>query len=585
MFLETSQETPAATDSAVAREKIGAISFLCRHAWIAAFLALCVVGAGVIWNTRVAAGADAYGYVSQADLWRRGNLFIDQRFGADVPWPLARWTFTPLGYRPEPDGFRIVPTYSPGLPMLMAIANTIAGQCAIFWIVPLAGGALTFATYWIGRRIGRPWVGLAAAWLVATSPAMLFMLMAPMSDVPAAAAWTIAVALAFPPSLACEDSERRRGPPKRQRRGGGEDTPLAALGSGIAVAIAILIRPNLVPLAAAIALWIVFREGLPLRAERARRLLCFVVPASMGAIAVAFINARLYGSPFASGYGDLSTAYAWSYILPNVKRYGQWLMMAETPLAAAGLACLFVPWRALWPTRESRRALWLLASVAAAVWVSYLVYVPWDAWWYLRFLLPAWPMMAIGAASLIAALSRVRSGTTVSVFALRVAVVGAVIAFGVVSVKRAARLDVFKEQSGEAKYVETAKVVESITSPDDVIISGQFSGSVRYYAGRLTLRWDWLDARWLDRAVEWLDARGHHVYILLEAPEVDPFRARFGATSAIGRLNWVPIVTFRGRSIQLHDAVRRDRFERPIEQPPLLAVQECLPQKPPARFP
>jgi len=148
-------------------------------------------------------------------------------------------------------------------------------------------------------------------------------------------------------------------------------------------------------------------------------------------------------------------------------------------------------------------------------------------------------------------------------------------------VKRAVRLDAFNEQSGEAKYVETAKAVETITSPGDVIISGQFSGSLRYYAGRLTLRWDFLDPQWLDRAVEWLHARGHHVYILLEAPEVDPFRARFGQTSAMGRLDWVPLVTFRGRSIQLHDAEHRDRFERPIEQPAMRAVRECLPQKPP----
>ena len=548
----------------------------------------------------MAAGADAYGYVSQADLWRRGNLFIDQRFSADVPWPLARWTFAPLGYRPEPDGFRIVPTYSPGLPMLMAIAKAMAGHCAIFWIVPLAGGALTFATYWIGRRIGRPWVGLGAAWLVATSPAMLFMLMAPMSDVPAAAAWAIAVACSLTETPLCDRLSLRSLRPLRSL--------LIALAAGIAVAIAILIRPNLVPLAAILGLWFAFEPNgrekrkatlsFPLRSSRPlRSFVMFGVTASLGAIGVAIINARLYGLPLASGYGDLSDAYSWSYLVPNLKRYGEWLVTAETPLAVAGLACLFVPWRVLWPTRESRRARWLLASVAAGVWMSYLIYVPWDAWWYLRFLLPAWPMMAIGAASLLGALYRLQPRRTqrpqspqrrdsfavLAPFAfgvLRVAVVCAVLAFGIVSVRRAVRLDVFKEQSGEAKYVEAARAVESITSPDDVIISGQFSGSLRYYAGRLTLRWDWLDPQWLDRAVEWLDARGHHVYILLEAPEVDPFLARFGATSAIGRLNWVPLVTFRGRSIQLHDAVRRDRFERPIEQPPLQAVRECLPQKP-----
>ncbi len=76
-----------------------------------AILALSVTSVGVIWGTRVAAGSDAYGYVSQVDLWLRGDLHIDQSFDARVPWPLARWTFLPLGYRPEPDGYRIVPQY------------------------------------------------------------------------------------------------------------------------------------------------------------------------------------------------------------------------------------------------------------------------------------------------------------------------------------------------------------------------------------------------------------------------------------------------------------------------------------------
>jgi hypothetical protein len=63
------------------------------HAWIGGALALI---AGLTWSTRVAAGRDTYGYVSQADLWLRGDLHIDQSLGADVPWPNARWTFTPI---------------------------------------------------------------------------------------------------------------------------------------------------------------------------------------------------------------------------------------------------------------------------------------------------------------------------------------------------------------------------------------------------------------------------------------------------------------------------------------------------------
>src|SRR4029077_10319750 len=98
-------------------------------------------------------------------------------------------------------------------------------QWGHFWVVPLCGGLLWFPTYAIGRRIGRPVVGLAAAWIVATSPTVLFMLMAPMSDVPAAAAWAF--------SSACALGE----------------TPLAAGAAGGAAAIGILIRPNLSPIA------------------------------------------------------------------------------------------------------------------------------------------------------------------------------------------------------------------------------------------------------------------------------------------------------------------------------------------------
>jgi hypothetical protein len=514
---------------------------LARHFVLAAALAGLVVATGLVWNTRVAAGADAYGYVSQADLWLRGNLHIDQSFGATVPWPMARWTFTPLGYRPEPDGYRIVPMYAAGLPMMMAVAKAIAGQCAIFWVVPMCGGALVFATYAIGRRLGRPLVGLAAAWIVATSPAMLFMLMAPMSDVPAAAAWAVAVACVL-----------------------GGSWP-AALAGGVAAAIGILTRPNLAPLAGVVALWLLWQR-------RFTPFLCFAASAAVGAAAVAAINARLYGSPFASGY-DLTDGFAVAHIWPNLQRYVGWLVAAETPFALAGLACLIVPAALFWRTSAARDARWLLAASAAVVWVSYLVFVPWDAWWYLRYLLPSWPMMAIGTASLAAAIYR-SSG------AWRPLVAGALAALGVFGVAQAAGRDAFDVARGEGKYVEVANAVASITRPEDVIISAQHSGSIRYYAGRLTLRWDVGDPAWLDRTVEWLAAHGHHPYFVVEEPEIAALRSQYGAANASARLDWTPMVSFRGGAVQMFDAVRRERGRSPVTQTPLGAVRSCVPQKP-----
>jgi len=111
----------------------------------------------------------------------------------------------------------------------------------------------------------------------------------------------------------------------------------------------------------------------------------------------------LYGSPCATGY-DLTDGFAFAYVWPNLRRYVGFLVSAETPLALAGLVVLAIPSRALWTTPSARRARPLFAGCAAIVWIVYLLYVPWDAWWYLRFFLPTWPLMAIGTASLVATL-------------------------------------------------------------------------------------------------------------------------------------------------------------------------------------
>jgi hypothetical protein len=531
-------------------------------------LALAVTAIGLIWGTRIAAGSDAYGYVSQVDLWLRGDLHIDQSFGARVPWPLARWTFLPLGYRPEPDGYRIVPQYPAGLPLLMAGAKLVAGPCAMFWIVPICGGILVVATYAIGRRLGRPAVGLAAAWLVATSPTLLFMVIAPMSDVPAAAAWAVAAACVL-----------------------GETSTAAAAGGGAAAA-AILIRPNLVPLAGVFGIWLAWRGGVGSRVHglHAKQLMApdpsldkaaalwFSATAAVGVLGEAAINARLYGSPLRTGY-DLTDGFALSYVWTNLQHYVGWLVSAETPIALAGLIALAIPSRAVWRTPASARARPLFLACAVVVWTIYLLYVPWDAWWYLRFLLPTWPMAAIGTASLLAMVYRS------SPFAWRrPATVAIVVLLGALGVAQAARRETFDAARGEAKYVEVARVVESLTGPDAVIISAQHSGTIRYYAGRLTLRWDVGDPAWLDRTVEWLAAHDHHPYFVLEPQEIDALRARFGPSNAVARLDWTPMVVFRGGAVVMYDALRREYGRSPMVQAELHAVRECPLQRPPPRL-
>jgi hypothetical protein len=492
---------------------------------LAAVLAIASAALALGWNAWTAGGADAYAYVTQADLWLQGSRLVTVPIADQAPWPNALASFTPYGYRSSPEGHGIVPVTAPGLPLLMAAFKWAGGHCAGFWVVPLSGGLLILATYAIGRRAGTRATGLGAAWLVATSPTFLAMTKSTMSDVPAAAFWAAATALVLAPA------------PR-------------AVGAGLAASAAILVRPNLVALAVVLASWLAWRAPGWRAAAR------FALAAAPGCLAVAAVNTTLYGSPLASGYGDLGSLFAWSHVPANVVRFASWLTSTQTVAAVAGLATLAVPsWR-LWPTPAARQACLLLAGIALVVWGAYVAYTPFDAWWFLRFLLPAWPPLAVGTVVLVTAvcarLGRGAAACTCVVLA----------ALGLYGAAAAWRLGVYPPGEGERRYATIAQLVRQATDPDGVVITGQHVGATRYYGGRLTLRFDQLDPDWLDRAAHWLTQRGRHVYILLEDWERPLFEQRFAARNALGRLTLAPVLAYRAHRIDgtafLYDPSRPD---------------------------
>ena len=75
------------------------------------------------------------------------------------------------------------------------------------------------------------------------------------------------------------------------------------------------------------------------------------------------------------------------------------------------------------------------------------------------------------------------------------------------------------------------------------------AGSIRYYAGRLTIRFDQLDEMWLDRAVDWLERQGRRPYFLLEDWELPEFERRFAGKNRYGRLNLAPVLAYRAYAI------------------------------------
>jgi hypothetical protein len=274
----------------------------------AVLLALISLVVGLRWGARAVGGADSYGYVSQADLWLEGRLVEPAPWIAQVPWPSAQLSFSRLGWVHRGREPIIVPQYAPGLPLVMAGAKAVAGHCAVFWIGPAAGAVIIFLTFQLGRRLVSSGAGLAAAWLVATSPAFVLAMLQPMSDVPVSAAWLMAYSALILRS-----------------------TTGAAL-AGLSAAVAILIRPNLVPLMVPAAIWLLadrWQSATLSPRPQLLRAAVFAACALPGIVAVAVINALRYGSPFRSGYGPASLLYDWSHMVPNADRYVRWLVDAN----------------------------------------------------------------------------------------------------------------------------------------------------------------------------------------------------------------------------------------------------------------
>jgi hypothetical protein len=490
----------------------------------AILLATTVLYLAVTFGSTVAGGADQYGYVSQAGLWRAGSLQIQQDIVPDSPWRGAAESWTPLGFRPVPGRPGVIASsYPAGLPLLMALFQVVAGYCGAFFVVPCCSALTVWLAYLLGRRLfAAPAVALAGAALLAASPVFLYQMMNAMSDVPVTAAWTLAMVLVV------------------------SDRPLL---SGFAMAVVIMIRPNLAPLAGVLVVWtaLVNRRSV-------FRLAVGIAPGVLGTL---WVNWRMYGSPLTSGYGDLSRYYAWPFALANLRRYPAWIVDTQTPIVV--LAALFFATPALFPRPRLAYLRTLLAGTIGVVFVSYLFYTPFDAWWFLRFLLPMWPVLTLLTAVSLDRLARRWTGRWAT------AVVGVVVtAVGWHGIRLAIDRSAFDLGRGDRRYVNVARFVAAHTEPDAVIISRQHSGSIRHYAGRLTLRFESLDRAALDSAIAFLASIGRRSYIVLDEDEVPMFRARFSAMSRLGALDWSPLALLSAPPIFVFDPQNLGRTEAPL---------------------
>ena len=455
--------------------------------------------------------SDQYGYVSQALLWAQGHLATYQPLAAIAPWPDATWTLSPLGYCPAQQPSTIVPTYPAGLPLVMAAFIRLFGPFGPFLVVPLMGSFTVLLTFFLGRRVGGEVCGLFAAMLIATSPIFLYQLTQPMSDVPVTVWWLLAILLLIEPGAA------------------------SAAAGGLAASAAILTRPNLVPLAVPLGLF-VLAYSHPQFGTRLRNTMLYGAGALPGCIAVAVLNRTLYGSPFASGYGSSEFLFKIENLGANLSTYPRWLIETETPFV---LLAFVAPWLIRSPLRR------MFAAMAATTFVCYVFYLPFDNWTYLRFLLPAIPLMLILSSAVTLHLAR------------RLSPRSAVWLAGACVVLMAWRWDTLGLQPprpDDRRFAVVGEFVRDQLPQNAILISMQHSGSVRYYSGRSTLRWDWMPAEWLERSLAFLRANGYRPFLLLEEWERPLFAQRFAAHTKLAALDWQPVATYSGE-------IRTDIFD------------------------
>lgn len=472
-------------------------------------MAIAVAIIASVFSTRSAAGADASGYLSEAATMTHGRLFHADELAA-----LARgqdpYLTSPLGWRPSPREGLQSPTYPPGLPMLMAIPHAIAGVNGAAAVVIASAAMVVIATGLIAMRLSGGIAGILSAVLIGFAPITIHQSIQPMSDVPVTAAWMICFA------LLCGNG------------------PSGSL-SGIACAIAVLIRPNLAPLAV-----------VPFLIARNR--IAFSIPVVIAGTLLATLQWLWYGSPIRSGYGSAEELFALGSIAPNASRYFTWLITTSPLLLAAIAGC--------WRMRGDRIAR-ALGAFAALVVAAYLAYAVFDDWSYLRFLLPALSVLAIFTAiALNAWIDRVGvAARPVLLFAILLTVVAAGL-----SIARAK--DTFRLSAQLKRVEQVADYLGNSAEPNAVIVAGEQSGSMRYYTGKPILRWEAASPEAMGLAVRELDRSARPIYIVLDAWEETLFRSKYAFTPG-SALDWPPLLeagtSNRTRVWRLSD---RERFRR-----------------------
>jgi hypothetical protein len=180
---------------------------------------------------------------------------------------------------------------------------------------------------------------------------------------------------------------------------------------------------------------------------------------------------------------------------------------------------------------------WLAVGVSLSIVGVYLLYQPYQEWWYLRFLLPALvPLTALAVIVVSRGLRFVAMGS----LPRTATAVAAVLALSWHGLATAHDRQAFDLHRLERRFWLTGDVARDRLPANAVFVSIWESGSLRHHADRPSILWDSLDPESFDSALDWLRRRGLEPFIVVEQWEEPRFRERFERRSPVGALDWPP---------------------------------------------
>ncbi len=462
----------------------------------------------VIMIGAVPGGSDNSGYFNEARLFSQGRIHAPMRVLAGIPPDEAtQYLYVPLGFKPSPGGgAEMVPTYPPGLPLLLVPAARVAGWDhagdLVLILHSLAGIALTFA---LGRICGLPgsW-SLAGAAVLAASPLYLFTSLQALSDVPATA-WATAAVVAAMKS---------------------RDGPRWALVCGACISVGFLVRPTNLLIAVPVAVAVGVSPGR----------LALVALGSLPGIATWMaINHAAYGNAFQSGYGAIGGEFHSGLVAGTLRYCAWWLPRLLSPIVVAAPLLLAFP--RLWPRVAAILAAW------AACFVAFYAPYRWthEQWWFLRFLLPAAPALIVAGLLVARHLLEKATGRLPDHARRLLPALVLAVAVGVELGQTSPLLEARTVGHEELKYGRVSKWLTAHVPANSVIVVSQASGALFYFTDFTLLRHEQIGPAVSRRILASLQSAGRPLYAVLWPFEADALRKLPGTWARVGSVNDVGI--------------------------------------------